>query len=329
MAHELDMSNNRANMAYVGDKPWHGLGQHLREGAPIDEWRIAAGMNFELVPCAMSYHDAAKDEVIGYAHRNVIVRSDTREALSCVSNEFKLVQPAEILDFYKELVEAGGYKLHTAGVLKRGRKFWALAKLDEECRIMGQDKVESYLLLATACDGTLATRGMYTSVRVVCNNTLGFAVAAADGSESRNHVRVPHSRKFDAQAVKKELGLAAASFAVFEEQATTLAKRKVKPKEALQWLVDVFGKADKPIEEQLERDAGVMKSVLRLYEGDAKGSNLRSANGTAWGLLNAATEYCDHHARCQSPDARLDRAWFGDGALIKRKAMNAALALAA
>jgi hypothetical protein len=30
-----------------------------------------------------------------------------------------------------------------------------------------------------------------------------------------------------------------------------------------------------------------------------------------------------------TPDARLDRAWFGDGALIKRKAMNAALALAA
>ena len=29
MAHELDMTNNRANMAYVGDKPWHGLGQEL------------------------------------------------------------------------------------------------------------------------------------------------------------------------------------------------------------------------------------------------------------------------------------------------------------
>ena len=27
MAHELDFSNGRANMAYVGEKPWHGLGR--------------------------------------------------------------------------------------------------------------------------------------------------------------------------------------------------------------------------------------------------------------------------------------------------------------
>ncbi len=29
MAHELDMSNGRANMMYAGDRPWHGLGKYV------------------------------------------------------------------------------------------------------------------------------------------------------------------------------------------------------------------------------------------------------------------------------------------------------------
>ncbi len=31
-------------------------------------------------------------------------------------------------------------------------------------------------LLATACDGTLATTAQFTNIRVVCNNTLAIAL---------------------------------------------------------------------------------------------------------------------------------------------------------
>jgi hypothetical protein len=34
----------------------------------------------------------------------------------------------EILHFYKDLTEQSGFELETAGVLKGGKKFWALAK---------------------------------------------------------------------------------------------------------------------------------------------------------------------------------------------------------
>jgi hypothetical protein len=32
-----------AEMAYVGKKPWHGLGQELVAGADIETWKQAAG----------------------------------------------------------------------------------------------------------------------------------------------------------------------------------------------------------------------------------------------------------------------------------------------
>ena len=40
MAHEIDMSNNRANMAFVGEIPWHGLGQELTEDADLNTWKV-------------------------------------------------------------------------------------------------------------------------------------------------------------------------------------------------------------------------------------------------------------------------------------------------
>lgn len=37
-----------------------------------------------------------------------------------------------------------------------------------------------------------------------------------------------------------------------------------------------------------------LRWVQKLYEGAGRGSGLSSAKGTAWGLLNAVTEYVDH-----------------------------------
>ena len=44
-----------------------------------------------------------------------------------------------------------------------------------------------------------------------------------------------------------------------------------------------------------------------------KGAELASSQGTAWGLLNAVTQYVDHERRARSQDSRMDSAWFGQG----------------
>ena len=38
----------------------------------------------------------------------------------------RIVQPKEVLEFYRELVKEYGYTLETAGALDGGRKVWAL-----------------------------------------------------------------------------------------------------------------------------------------------------------------------------------------------------------
>lgn len=112
-------------------------------------------------------------------NRFVLMRSDTEEALSVVSGDYHMVQPKEVLEFYRDLVATCGYSLETAGALNGGKKVWALARTGMAEGIgdkgQDQDQLAAYLLLATSCDKTLATTVAFTSIRVVCQNTLSFA----------------------------------------------------------------------------------------------------------------------------------------------------------
>ena len=65
--------------------------------------------------------------------------------------------------------------------------------------------------------------------------------------------------------------------------------------------------------------------VRALYDGQGRGSSLKTSRGTAFGLLNSVTEFVDHHRRAQSVENRLDAAWFGQGALLKQKVWDALL----
>ncbi len=189
------------SMAYVGQTPWHGLGNQLAANQPIEVWADRAGMNWTIEPSEVRYvsGSAGIGSIHAFPDQKVLYRSDTKAPLSVVSARYQVVQPREILEFYRDLTEVGGFELETAGVLKEGRKFWALAKTGQSGMLKGKDHVKGYLLLATACDGTLATTAQFTSVRVVCNNTL--AIALGDGT---GVVKVPHRSQFDPQAVKRQ-----------------------------------------------------------------------------------------------------------------------------
>ena len=371
MAHELE------TMAYVGQTPWHGLGNALPAKQPIEVWAAQSGMDWSICETPVRFVASPQDKgnqavkadsteeaspALGTIHsfdnHKVLYRSDTKSALSVVSKRYQVVQPREILEFYRDLSEVSGFELETAGVLKEGRKFWALARTGKEARLKGGDVVKSYLLLATSCDGTLATTATPTSVRVVCNNTLSIAINGASTA-----VKVPHSTSFDAEAVKRQLGVAVSHWDEFMYQMKQLSQRKVKDSEAASFFKRVLSPMDgfesklilpdsfspaKVEEEFLDlasmasipessslvastqaiANERALKKVQALYDGNGRGAELDAAKGSAWGLLSAITEFVDHERRARSQEFRLDSAWFGQGAAVKQRALEQALLLA-
>lgn len=318
-----------SDMAFVGETPWHGLGNRLEPNQPLDVWAKQAGMNWSINEAEVRFISGTAGAPLGsirsYPEHKVLYRSDTKLPLSVVSQRFKVVQPAEIIEFYRDLTEVGGFELETAGVLKEGRKFWALARTGQSALLKGRDRVNGYLLLATACDGTLATTAQFTSIRVVCNNTL--AIALRDHSSA---VKVPHRSQFDAQSVKRQLGITISSWDGFMTRMKALTECKVNDAVAQAFFSRVL---TYPTGNASSTDGAANNSAIKvvqgLFAGRGKGADLASASGTAWGLLNSVTEFVDHHRRARSADYRLDAAWFGNGAAIKHKAWGEALKLVA
>ncbi len=318
MSHEIE------TMAYVGKTPWHGLGNTLSPNQPLDVWNKQAGMDWSIKRTPVNFI-AGDADYIGdsksFTDRYVLYRSDTHAPLSIVSKRYKVVQPSEILEFYRDLTEVSGFELETAGVLKGGRKIWALAKTGQSTVLKGNDITNGYLLLATACDGSMATTAQFTSIRVVCNNTLAVALNSSQGA-----VKVPHNTSFNPHEVKQQLGIASSDWDDFMYRLKLMSDRRVKPKEAQRYLSQVFISNEKTDDTCKSHERSIART-LDLFNGSGIGSDLISSKGTVFGLLNAVTEFIDHDRRAKSIDHRLDSAWFGQGAKLKQEAFKQALML--
>lgn len=315
MSHDLDQSTGHPAMAYVGETPWHGLGERLAHDQPIETWVTAARLGWQLERLPVQY--LVDGRLRTMPDRFVLARSDTGEALSVVSGDYQPVQPKAVLEFYRDLVADYGYRLETAGALNGGRKVWALASSGRIAAVgaPGVDPVKMYLLLATSCDKTLATTAALTSVRVVCQNTLFFALA--DVKEAgRTAIKVPHTRRFDAAGVKQQMGLIDESWSRFLSQIRAAAAHAMEQHKVAEFFDRVLGaEPSKPRSPKVDRDHVALMSLFR----SAPGQDMATAKGTLWGAINAVTYYADH-VRAGGGVERLDSAWFGAGATLKERA---------
>ena len=351
MAHQIEQ------IAYVGETPWHGLGNQLSPHQPIEVWAEQAGMDWRIESSDVSYmaqNERGQSIIMPYEEQRVLYRSDTHAPLSVVSQRYQEVQPKQILEFYRDLTEQSGFELETAGVLKGGKKFWALAKTGQTSALKGKDVSNGYILLATACDGTLATTAQFTSIRVVCNNTL--AIALKGQNSSAGVVKVPHSTKFDAEKIKQQLGISVRAWEDHMYEMKQLSQRKVTQTEAAAYFDAVFNNTSLSMPEQedgiiqfyrnvamqaqsnnpatkadnkTEPNGRAMSKVMTMFNGQGRGAELSSAKDTAYGLLCSITEFADHERRAMSQDHRLDSAWFGAGAVLKQRGLEQALAMIA
>jgi phage/plasmid-like protein (TIGR03299 family) len=322
MAHMID------SMAYTGQTPWHGLGVELTQGLSVDQWRIAAGLGWEVreAPVMFNVGSADQQSLVAADGSKVLFRSDNLFPLSVVSDSYRVVQPETIMDFYKDLSEQHGFQMETAGSLAQGRKIWALARVGDSFRIKGQDEVAPYVLMATSFDKTMATRVMFTTVRVVCNNTLQLSVNC-----DRSGISIPHSAVVDKQRIMLDLGIMQEDFNMMHGSIDLLSDIPVSRKQATAIIaktlfdLDIDADSDKEIS---TRKANIIRGVTDLFDGRGIGSDLRSASGTAWGLVNAVTQFVDH-SQGNTANTRINSAWFGTGANTKKKIWDNALALAA
>lgn len=332
------MSAQVESMAYVEEYgvPWHGLGNPVEKNIDVREMLIRSGCAWEVrkIPLMMPQEPYKLDDdgqiVAGKSYRPLddsyaLVRSDTGAKLSTVGPVYEPIQNFQVFQFFDEYVKAGEAYIETAGSLKDGQVIWALAKMDESFRLghsKSKDIVEGFILLANYHQYGKAAQVKFTPIRVVCNNTLTMSLQG--GSD----LRIWHNAEFDEpaqQQAKEQLGIAREQMAAFRDDAETLVELSLHRDDALALAVDLFnGDED---EDDVDEQPKDVRRVMSLYEGEAQGSHLKTADGTGWGFLNAVTQYFDwEKGRLQ--DRRLERSWLGTGERRKQETLESLLARA-
>lgn len=272
------------SMFSVRQKPWHyemtkDVTKLIQEAPTSEEALIAAGLNWEVQPKLV--YDEHGIPIVGYTANT---RDSDGSVLGIVSNRYQIVQNKDAFDFTDALID-DGMRYETAGSLRNGKQVWLLGQLPK--KYIAGDETEQYICFTNTHDGTGAVRCCMTPVRVVCNNTLNFALKTAKRSWSARHVGDINAKLADA---KETLMLANDYMNALAATADAMALEVMSPKDVDKVASVILNRPEKPDKKaeeifQQKKDE-LMICMIR--------PDLANFAGTKWAFLNAVADYVDH-----------------------------------
>jgi len=319
MAHELEIINGEAQMAYAGDVPWHGLGVKISNDLTPEQMLKAAGLDWTVDPVELFAE--VGDKRLATGHR-ALVRSSDQRVLDVITDDWNPVQNQAAFEFFNDFVAHGDMSMETAGSLKDGKIVWALAKVKESFDLFGgKDRVDAYLHFTNPHSYGQSIDVRFTPIRVVCNNTLTLSL----NTKSKNMVKVSHRREFDADMVKEALGVAKHKLDKYKEMAQFLSQKRYNDEN----VVDYFKRIFPVLTQKQDSEKVLSKSAERaldIIKYDSQ-PGAEFGKGTWWEAFNAVTYMTDHEIG-RSVDSRLTSAWYGANKNLKTKALETAVEMA-
>tara|TARA_R110000803_G_scaffold119177_2_gene187460 strand:- start:7472 stop:8416 length:945 start_codon:yes stop_codon:yes gene_type:complete len=307
------MAHNVETMAYAGEVPWHGLGTKVIDDLTPDQMLTKAGLDWTVSSQPMYYRDAENNE-IEIPKRKVLVRDSDQTILSTIGDGWKPLQNSEAFEFFNEFVMAGDMKMHTAGSLSNGRMVWGLAKLKDGFTVTNGDDVEGYLLFSNPHKYATSIEVRFTPIRVVCNNTLTYALS----SNIDTAARMNHRQVFDADSVKETLGLATDFMQDYADVSRFLSSKNYTKDSIVDYYNQVF-----PIAGANKRSKDMSRNAETALETVNTQPGAKLSEGSWWSAFNSVTYLIDHELGV-SQDTRLQSAWFGKGRQKKVSALEKA-----
>ena len=256
-----------------------------------------------------------------------------------MSSGYQPIQNHDLAKFASDLSMDSVVKVESAGSLFGGRKVWFLLKADTfnvgQTNGPTDDPVTPYILLANGHDGTLSFTGMTTSVRVVCNNTLSWAMKGSGKVFNYKHTENIRTRLPDA---RKKIHDALKGVHNFEHACKHLRTRTIGVGDVQRFFLDVYAKVVDPIVKTTpeERMAGDSTDTDRRYENALDNIHEmcytfdlenKIAGDTYWNAFNATSRWLQNRTR-KGGDAHRVNKVMGSAADNTSKAFKMALAAA-
>jgi phage/plasmid-like protein (TIGR03299 family) len=297
MAHELEMHDGQTAFASLREPAWHGLGTVFENEVSTNEMLRLAHLNDWNVRLEeIAIPDTFRSDKSHYfVTRTNPFERDQNDVLGVVGERYNVLQNEELFSFGDNLLDGGG-RWETAGSIKGGRQVFGSIALERETVLDPSgvsDKVNTYLLVNTSHDGSIAIQASVTPVRVVCANTLNLALGSGRGRgrNAKQSFKIRHTQTANGkvQAAREALSLTNTYMDEFDKQAQALFEAQVTN--------DMFAKIVQTAYPMPETDSkGSVKKwetkvdlIGDIYTGPTNGM----IAGNGWGVLNALTERLD------------------------------------
>ena len=310
------MAHMMETMAYAGETPWHGLGVQVENDLSVEEMVAAAGIDWTVSKHPTFYRVGDNEIETG---KFALIRDTDNKFLSNVSDGWEPCQNVDAFSIFEEFVERSELEMHTAGSLKDGRVVWGLAKMKEQFALFNDDVTEQYLLLVNPHTFGNGIHVRSTPIRVVCNNTLSFALGKASEVQSTQN----HRTVFDAERMKEAIGIAQDKLKKYEEMAIFLSSKRYNDQSFRNFLQQIF--PNHTMKEDKKED--LSRNAQRAYDVVEEQPGAEFGKGTWWQAFNSVSYLTDHELG-RNQDTRLQSAWFGVNKDRKNRALELAVEMA-
>ena len=320
MAHNLRMVDGVASMAFTGETPWHGLGTKLDGPMTAEEAIKAAKLDYTVTKEQLFLADGTP------APAFATVASDTKALLGVVGGKYTPLQNRDAFPFFDIIVGEGKARYETAGALGNGERIWLLAKMPEVIEAVKGDAIETFVLLSNSHDGSSSVEARYTSIRVVCQNTLNMAT----GSRNKAVVSIRHTESVQSRLQQAAILLNGyqSHLAQFSDVMKKLAKVRINDEMIEAFEIAMFGDISEVPD---GRGRTILSTKLSEFEHllvKGRGTEIPGVVGTAYGLVNAYTEWSDYASQVKGTKDRTNAVIFGNAAKEKQRAMETVMVLA-
>lgn len=272
-----------------GEKAWHQLGNYVDEAMTAEQVIVGANLDFPVVKQPLYIDPTNPQEVPNYF---ATVRTDTNDVLGVVSEKYEILQNIEAFEFFDTVIDKGEAIFHTAGVLGKGEKIFVTAKFPEDIEVRGE-QIENWFLLSTGHDGRTPTNCGFSSIAVVCENTLKAAL-----KDLQNSVTILHYKniKDKLKAAAKVMGIASKYSELLNESFNKMARVSITDQQLRDYIVKVMEPRKETInpvtleKEYSTRFINQVDSIIEFAHDHETQQGIGRRN-TVWGAYNAISGY--------------------------------------
>jgi len=311
MAHliNFDATKGTHSFASYKEKAWHGLGQIVENAMTSAQAIELANMDYEVARASM--HAKIGEEFVEVTDRFSNYRTDTNVHLGTVGERYEIVQNKDAFGFFDAIIDSGEAIFETAGVLGKGQKIFVTAKLPDDMLVHGE-ACNKYIILTNSHDGTSSVIAGFTTVRVVCNNTLQAALGRLT-----NKVYIQHKlgAKERIQEAHKVMGIASTYMSEINEIFNQMAKTPISDDNLKNYIVDVMTAENKEEIKEEKVSSQFIKKVNDAYAFALTHPTQQTdaTRGTVWGAYNTISGYFNYIQKYNSDEHKFASQMFGHG----------------